>query len=335
MSIDTAPAARRAPVALLATLGVAALAILLVRIGSGTTFIAPADVVAEILRGDTGERLNVIVWRIRLPEALTCVMVGALLGVVGSAFQALFRNPLADPYIVGVSSGAAVGGALALVLGIGAAWAGLGMMGCAFVGGLLALAAVFHLSRRRGVVDVTALLLAGVVLGALLSAVLMLVLLASGRDTNQVLRWLMGSTSPAYWNRVAILAAATLAGGFVLVRQSRALNAFAVEESSAQRLGVDTERLKRTVLVVGTAMTAVAVGSVGIIGFLGLVSPHIARRLTGVDWRWSMLASGLVGAGLLAAADIVARHATPDGIPVGIVTALIGAPFLIVLMRRA
>ncbi|MCO5297751.1 MAG: iron ABC transporter permease [Fimbriimonadaceae bacterium] len=335
MTIDTAPSARRAPVSLLAVLGVAAFVVLLVRIGSGTTFIAPGDVLREILHGDTGERINVIVWRIRLPEALTCVLVGAILGIVGSAFQALFRNPLADPYIVGVSSGSAVGGALALVLGIGVAWAGLGMMACAFVGGLLALIAVFHLSRRRGVVDVTALLLAGVVLGALLSAVLMLVLLASGRDTNQVLRWLMGSTSPAHWNRVAILAAALGGGGFALVRQTRALNAFAVEESSAQRLGVDTERLKRTVLLAGTAMTAVAVGSVGIIGFLGLVSPHIARRLTGVDWRWSMLASGLIGAALLASADIVARHATPDGIPVGIVTALLGAPFLIVLMRRA
>lgn len=335
MTNQSAPAVRRAPVALLAALGVAALAVLLARIGSGTTWIAPSDVLREIFQGDTGERLNVIVWRIRLPESLTCVLVGAILGMVGSAFQALFRNPLADPYIVGVSSGAAVGGAVALVAGIGAAWAGLGMMACAFGGGLFALLAVFQLARRRGVVDVTALLLAGVVLGALLSAVLMLVLLASGRDTNQVLRWLMGSTSPAHWNRVALLAGALAVGGLALVRETRALNAFAVEETSAQRLGVDTEHLKRTVLLAGTAMTAVAVGSVGIIGFLGLVSPHIARRLTGVDWRWSMMASGLVGAALLAAADIVARRATPDGIPVGIVTALLGAPFLIVLMRRA
>lgn len=327
--------ARRAPGALLLALGGAAVLATLLHVGVGSyLWIPPHQVLAEIFRGDTGEGVNLIVWRLRLPQALTSVFVGAILGMVGSAFQALFRNPLADPYIVGVSSGAAVGGVLAMVLGFGAVLGGLGMIGAAFAGGMLTLGAVFRLARTRGLVDVTTLLLAGVVFAALLSAVLMLLLLGSGHDTNQVLRWLMGSTSPAYWPRVGMLAVAAAAGSAVLLMQARGLNAFAVAESSAQRLGIDTARLKTVVLVTGTAMTAVAVGSVGVIGFLGLVSPHIARRLSGVDWRWSLPASGLIGAVLLAASDVVAQRIVPNGIPVGIVTALLGAPFLIVLMKK-
>ncbi len=332
---ESSPRGRWVPLLVLAVVCASAL-VLHVGIGS-YRWIPPADVLGELFRGDMGDggsQLNAIIWRIRLPQALTSVLVGAILGMVGSAFQALFRNPLADPYIVGVSSGAAVGGALAMTLGVGAALGGLGTMVGGFAGGMLALGAVFRLSTRRGVVDVTTLLLAGVVMGALLSAVLMLVLLGSGQDTNVVLRWLMGNTASTNWLHVAWLAVFCAGGGAVLMRQTRGLNAYAVAEASAQRLGVDTRALKRSVLLAGTAMTAIAVGTVGVIGFLGLVAPHIARRLTGVDWRVSLPASGLVGATILLAADVVSQRATPNGLPVGIVTALLGAPFLIVLMRR-
>lgn len=298
----------------------------------------PLEVWRELVRGDlgSGNISNTIVWRIRLPRALACVLVGAILGMVGSAFQALFRNPLADPYIVGVSSGAAVGGVVALSLGLATALGGLGMMVLSTVAGLCSLALVYGLARRRGRVDVQTLLLAGVVTGAMLTAVLTLILIGSGQDANQVMRWLLGSTSPMYWNRITIMTAMLLVGAVILLAQAKRLNAFAVGEETAQRLGVDTRRLKPIVLVTGTAMTAAAVGSVGVVGFLGLVAPHLSRRIVGVDWRWSLVGAGLFGATLLLAADVLAQWGLPGGeLPVGVITALIGAPFLLALMRRS
>ena len=280
------------------------------------------------------------IWVIRMPRALGCLVVGGLLGMVGSAFQALFRNPLAEPYVVGVSSGAAVGGALALVTGFGTAWegfaSGLGPRLAAFPCGLISLLLVFVISRRRGIIEAQTLLLAGVVTSAMLSAVLSLVLLAGGQDTNKVLRWLLGSMSPMYMNRVAIMAIVMVVGGLILIGQSRSLNVFALGEDTAERLGVNTQRLKPLVLITGTAMVAVTVGAVGIIGFLGLVAPHIARRLLGVDWRWSLIGSCILGSALLLVADLLAQRVVPDAeIPVGIVTALIGAPFLLVILKRS
>lgn len=292
------------------------------------------EVIREILAGpnDPG---SAIVWRIRLPRALACALVGAILGMVGSAFQALFRNPLAEPYIVGVSSGAAVGGATALMLGFGGWFGGLGLMACAFAGGAGSLALVLSLAGRRGRTDVQILLLSGVVIGAMLSAVLTLLLYSAGMDANQILHWMLGMATPMFWNKVAILAVAVVLGAAVLAPQGRKLNALAMNEETAQRLGIDAGRLKATILLTGTAMAAIAVGSVGVIGFLGLVAPHIARRLLGIDWRWSLLGAGAIGAGLLALSDILAQRVIPGAeIPVGIVTAILGAPFLLVLMRR-
>ena len=321
---------------MLGALTALALVGLLLHLAIGSSlWLPPAEVLRQLGSGPSGrDALNDVIWQIRLPRALGCVLVGALLGLVGSAFQALFRNPLAEPYIVGVSSGAAVGGAVALTTGLGAAWFGMGMIALSFVGGIASLALVYALATRRGLVDVGTLLLAGVVLGAMLSAVLSLIILASGGDTNQVLRWLLGSMTPMYWHELLAMLVVLVLGGWALTLQTRKLNAFILGEESAQRLGVDTNRLKRMTLGAGTLMTAVAVGSVGIVGFLGLVAPHIARRLLGVDWRWSLLGSAAVGAFLMLGADLIAQRAVPDTeLPVGVVTALLGAPFLIVLMR--
>lgn len=313
------------------------LALFVLHIGIGSSvWIAPGQVLAEIARGnaDGADPINTIVWQIRLPRAAGCLLVGAMLGLVGAAFQALFRNPLAEPYVVGVSSGAAVGGSLAIVLRFSEALFGLAGLGAAFAGGLGSLALVVALARRRGVINVPTLLLAGVVVGSLLAALLSLILLAAGGNTNQVLRWLLGSMTPMFWPRVAILAIALLGGTALLTRETRRLNAFAVGEDSAQRLGVDTARLKKRVLVTGTAMAAVAVGSVGIVGFLGLVAPHIARRMLGIDLRQSLIGAGLFGAILLLAADLLAQRAVPGvELPVGAVTAVLGAPTLLLLLR--
>lgn len=299
--------------------------------------LTPWEVVSELFRGRMPDTTtgNDIIWLIRLPRALGCLLAGGLLGVVGSAFQSLFRNPLADPFIVGVSSGSAVGGALAILLGFAGVAAGLGLLAASFVCGMLSLGLVFSLATRKGAVDVQTLLLSGVVVGAMLSAVLALLLMAGGLDANQVLRWLLGSATPMYWPKIYAMAVALLVGGALLLLQSKSLNALSLGEHTAQRLGVDTRKLKPTVLVTGTAMTAVCVGSVGIIGFLGLVAPHIARRVVGVDWRRSLAGSALIGMSLLLCADVVAQWGLPGGeVPVGVVTALLGAPFLLVLLRR-
>jgi iron complex transport system permease protein len=305
-------------------------------------------VVRELFRGPVeGDSANTVVWAIRLPKALYCVLAGGILGVVGSAFQALFRNPLAEPYTIGVSSGAAVGGAMAQIIGLDAGLAFLGTPLLGFVGGMLSLVLVLALARRKSGEDTTTLLLAGVVVSSLLSAVLSVIILMSGADTNRLMRWLLGSTSPQFWERVGVLAAVLVVGITLLYPLTKRLNALAIGEISTRRLGIDPNRLRWIVLIVGTAMAATAVGTVGAIAFLGLVAPHIARKLMGVDWRWSLPGSLAVGAGLMIAADVIAQRLLPwagqvltgkellaTELPVGVVTALIGAPSLIMLLRR-
>ena len=265
------------------------------------------------------------------------MLVGALLGATGSAFQALLRNPLADPFVLGVSGGAAVGGSAALALGFAS---GLATVAPGFVGGMLALALVYGLATRRGVVDASGLILGGSVVGSLLSSVLTLVLLGAGKDTNVVLYWLLGSTVDADWPRAALLLGALLLGLPTLVLQSRRLNALALGHDAARRLGADPVVLTRTVLLAGGLMTAATVGTVGIVGFLGLVAPHLARRALGVDWRWSLPGAALVGSLLLVLADLVAQRLLPAfgrtglELPVGAVTSLLGAPTLLALLRR-
>lgn len=314
------------------------LAFLLLYVAFGGSIGIPiSDTLREILRGPQHTRelgFNTILWQIRLPVGLACVLVGGALGIVGSAFQALFKNPLADPFIVGVASGAAVGGVAALVFGISVLGT-LTLPVAGFVTGLGSLALVLFLSRRRGLVDVASLLLAGTVTGSLLAAVQTLLLILAGRDTNQVLQWLLGNMSTTTWDQVALMTFALVVGGSLLVMQGRRLNVLAIGEDSAQRLGINVRSLRYVILVTGTAMVAVCVGSVGIIGFLGLAAPHIARRLVGVDWRWSLFGSMFTGSALLLLANFIVQMLTPTGeLPVGVVTALLGAPFLLVLLRK-
>lgn len=311
---------------------------LLLHIEVGSGHLTLSQVLAELARGPLtdGSPENAIVWQIRLPRALACLLVGANLAMVGSAFQALFRNPLAEPYIVGVSSGAAVGGTLAIVLGFGSMMGGLGTMLAGFGTGLATLALVTALAQRGGRLDVESLLLAGVVVGSMLGAMVTMVIFAAGENPMHVLRWLLGSMTPMTWVRVLALAVVLVVGSLLLMRHTKQLNTFAVGEEVALRLGVSTRALKATVLITGTAMVAVSVGTVGVIGFLGLVAPHLSRRLVGVDWRWSMAGAGLLGGVLLLFADLIAQRCIPGTeLPVGVVTAILGAPFLLAILKRA
>ena len=266
---------------------------------------------------------------------LAALFAGAILGAVGSAFQAYFRNPLAEPYIVGVSSGAGLGGTVALVFGFSASFYYLGAIALAFVGGLLSLVLVLGLARRRGVVQVHTLLLAGVVTSAMLSALMTTVLMLGGEDTGRILRWLLGSLSVVFYERIWAMAIIGTIGLVVLQTQTRHLNAFSVSEFTSERLGIDPKRLRRVVLVAGTAMISVTVGAVGIIGFLGLMAPHIARRIIGIDMRWSLLASTACGGSLLLLSDLLAQNISKSfELPVGTITALIGAPTLLILLKK-
>ena len=271
-----------------------------------------------------------------MPRFLAAIFVGATLGVVGASFQALFRNPLADPYILGVSSGAAIGGAIASLLPAAFALAGLGPFFLAAVTAMLGMLAVIGLAKRAaGRVQLASLLLAGVAVGSFLWAGVTLLLVLAGEDSNRVLFWLLGSFAASDWNRALIVGCTFIVGAYLLRKWVRALTVFTTGEEAALRLGVATERLKWTVLLVGTAMTAAAVSAVGIIGFVGLFVPHIARNLFGPNLKKAIPASALIGASGMAAADVVAQRALPgQEINVGVITAIVGAPFLLKILRR-
>ncbi len=295
------------------------------------------EVLFELLHGNQEKDglLYTVIWKIRLPRALGCILGGGLLGGVGSVFQALFRNPLADPYVLGVSSGAAMGGTLVILLGYGSAFGGLAMVATSLLTGMISLGIIIGISSRNGFLNISTLLLAGIVMGSFQSGIITTFLLLAGEDFNHVFRWLMGSTTPMFWNHLGLMAITLIAGGILLLYQTRALNVFSVGESSAKRLGIPTSRVKGIVLIAGTAMTAVVVGCMGILGFIGLVAPHISRRILKVDLRFSFLGSILVGSFLLLGADLVAQRLfSPVELPVGVVTTILGAPVLIHLLRK-
>lgn len=321
---------RYAPTALGIAAGV--VACLVLRLAVGSTDILPlAEVWAGLTRTGS-ETAQAIVWEIRLPRAVACLLIGASLAAVGSSFQALFRNPLADPYIVGVGSGASVGVALVNVGGMETSVGGLASVGAAMVGGLASLGLVLTLARSRGGTSVNTLLLAGVVTGSLLASLTTLILTVGGLDANHVLRKLLGSMTPMFWNQVAILTVGLAITAPILYAQSRALNALAIGEDTARSLGVDADRVKALLLVTGTLLAAACVGVAGIIGFLGLAAPHLARLWAGSDWRRSMPWAMAIGAVVLTLADLVAARL--GEVQVGVVTAILAAPGLLWMLGR-
>lgn len=301
---------------------------------SGSVPLTPAEIFSAIL-GKGGEVASTVVWQLRLPRLLAALVAGSVLGGVGAVFQTLLRNPLAEPYVMGVSAGAGVGGTAVLATGLGMAAGGALTVAGGVAGGLAALAAVLALGgwfRHR---DVVRLILAGVVAGSMLASLATVMLLLIGKDTNVVLRWLLGSLTPMYLERVALMAGfGLLALGYGWFK-ARELNAFAFGGELAGRLGVDTQKEVALHLALGTAAVGSVVGSAGIIGFVGLVAPHIARSLVGPDLRRMLGLSSAVGAVVLLVSDFVAQKAVPGTeLPVGAVTAVLGSPVLLVLLRR-
>jgi iron complex transport system permease protein len=294
----------------------------------------PARTLAEALVGRGDPTAVAIVWSLRLPRVALGFVVGGVLAVSGAALQALVRNPLADPYLLGLSGGAGLGAVLALAAGVASAWL---LPAAAFAGALAAMLVVYRLALvAGGALDSRILLLAGVVVSAFAGALVAGVLAVS--DASRVKTatvWLMGGLGGVGWPGVLALAAYSAPGLAVLVAESRALNLLALGEEPAAHLGADVGRTKRRVYVAASLLAAASVAAAGMIGFVGLVVPHAIRLLRGHDYRGLLPAAFALGGTFLVLADVLARTAfAPLELPVGVVTAVVGVPLFAILLRR-
>ena len=277
---------------------------------------------------------NTILFSIRLPRILFAGIVGASLATAGVIFQSLLRNPLADPYILGISGGAAVGAIIGIMIGAGAV--PFGISGLAFLGALVTIILVFGVSGTRTDIQTNTLLLTGVIINAFFSAVILFLVSTSSDDhLHSVIFWLMGDLSFAEGGEVLFTGFFLLAGFLVIILHARSLNLIVTGEETAMQLGVDVEKTKKILFTTASMVTAVAVSMSGTIGFVGLMIPHLLRLILGPDHRLLLPASVLFGASFLVAADTIARTVmAPVELPVGVVTALCGAPYFIYLLRR-
>jgi iron complex transport system permease protein len=310
----------------------------------GSIAIPPPEVVATVAHQffpglvDAGGPAHVetVIVQVRGPRVLLGALVGAGLAVVGMTLQALVRNPLADPYLLGVSSGASVGAVGVIVTGVSIAGA-ISTSVAAFLGSLAALALVYSMSRSSGQITTTRLVLAGVAVAYVLSAVtsLMLITAKSGDQARQVLTWLLGGLGGAQWNTLWLPLALVTAGLLIMLAQSRTLNVLLAGDDAAATMGVDTQRFRARMFVLASLLTGVLVAVSGPIGFVGLILPHAVRLVVGSDHRRALPAAALAGATFLVLADLAARTlASPQEIPVGVLTALCGGPFFLWLLRR-
>jgi iron complex transport system permease protein len=317
-------------------LAVALLAVVALGVRFGSVPLGTSAVL-DVLAGGGAPADRDIVLRLRLPRTLLAVLIGGGLAVAGATFQALLRNPLAEPYILGVSGGASVGAVVVLALGLAASGSWVLPL-AAFAGAALAIVLVFRVATATGhAMDVRVLLLAGVVVAAFFSACIAFILsLSPARTVQSAVLWIMGSLAGASWGGVAVTASYTLPAVLALFGLARTLNLMAIGEETAHYLGADVEGVKRAALAVAALITAAGVAVAGVIGFVGLVVPHGVRLLIGSDHRALLPLSFLAGAAFLTGADLVARLAlAPTEIPIGVITAFVGVPAFLVLLRRS
>ncbi len=311
----------------------ALLATFTIGIAVGSVPLAPGEVWAGLLRGDAPA--SAIVRELRVPRVLLAFLVGGGLGLTGAALQALVRNPLADPYLLGLSGGAGLGAVLAIAARTGSAWA---VPASAFAGALAAVALVYRLSVVGGKrLDPRVLLLAGVVVGAFAAAVMSaIIVLSDAPQLRNAFLWLLGGFSAASWDSLRLFAVYALLPLGVLLLSARALDLLALGEETAMHLGADVERVRRRVYLAASLLTAASVATCGIIGFVGLVVPHAVRRLWSPLHRALMPGAFLAGGTFLVLADAAARSILrPIELPVGVVTALVGVPLFALLLRRS
>lgn len=319
-------------------------AALLTSIAVGSVFISPGVMIDLVRLRITGEPTPeayrpffTILFTLRLPRTVLVAITGAALAGSGAGYQGLFRNPLADPYLIGVASGAGLGAIVAMSAG----WTGqlLGLMAVpvmAFSGAMITVAIVYQLARVGHTLPTTNLILAGVAVSSFATALTSFLMISSSGEVRRALVWLLGGASLSGWQPVlAELPYATLGLG-ILLTCGHALNVMQVGDEQAQQLGLQVERVRRLVIISASLATAAAVSFSGIIGFVGLVVPHIVRMVWGSDYRRILPLSVLGGASFLLTGDILARVVmAPQEIPVGVITALVGAPFFLWVLRRA
>ncbi len=323
-------------------MGLLVVAVLL-GVATGPVAIPPAVVVAVLLdrlglpagAGWT-ETAAAIVLELRLPRVALALVVGAGLAGAGTVFQGLLRNPLADPYLIGVSAGAALGATLAITGGLTGGLVGLAATPlAALVGAIAAVTLVYGLARRGNDAPIEDLLLAGIAVSAFIGAVVSWLQLSGGESLQRVIFWLMGGFSGRGWPHAAMAAPLVATGLGIAWLYGRDLNALLLGDEAARSMGVDVPRARRLLTAAGGMMAAAAVAAAGLIGFVGLIVPHLLRLLVGPEHRRLLLAAALGGATLLVVADVAARTVLPSAeLPVGILTAMLGAPFFLIVLLR-
>ncbi len=275
-----------------------------------------------------------IIADIRLPRVILASLVGAALAVAGATYQGLFRNPLADPYLIGVAQGAALGATIGFL--VPGRFAGLEIVPLfAFCGALLAVIIVYIIARVGKTLPITTLILAGVALGAFLASITSYLIIASGDKLHGIISWLLGRFSLSNWGQIVAVTPYIMSGIAIIWLYARPLNIMQLDEEQAQQLGIDVEKTKLVLLTAATLITAAAVSFCGTIGFVGIIVPHAIRLLWGPDHRFLLPLATFAGAILLVLADTAARTIlAPAEIPVGVITAFLGAPFFLYLLRQ-
>ncbi|MBI4304765.1 MAG: iron ABC transporter permease [Chloroflexi bacterium] len=323
--------------AAVAVIGVVAAGLGAVNIPPGTV----ASIVADHIPWIETERAwpeswETIVWELRLPRVVLAGIVGAALAASGATYQGLFRNPLADPYLIGVAAGAGLGATVVLVSGGPVSYWGISILPiAAFAGAIGAVAIAYAIARRSGGIPLTTLVLAGVAVASIAGAMTSLLMIRANPDVRPLLGWLLGGFVGARWLTAGTILPYLAVGIAGMFLYSRILNVLQLGEEEAAQVGVDVERTKLVLVVLATLSTAAAVSVSGLIGFVGLVAPHAARLLWGHDHRTLLPMAMAMGAGFLILADLAARTvARPSELPVGVVTAFCGAPFFIYLLVR-
>jgi iron complex transport system permease protein len=334
---------RRHPLVALAGLALVLLLVVVVSVGVGEVSIPPSEVLGMALQWlpfhparTWSDQDLAIITQYRMPRIITGVLVGGALGVTGAAFQALFRNPLADPSIVGTSSGASLGAIIAFVLPVQGTWLGFGLVPlAAFVGALLATLVVYALGRVGGSLPTTTLLLAGFAVSAILNAGAALVETLSDQ-LREMYTWLLGSLQYNTGEQLLVATPLVLGGMIGLLALAGDLNVLLLGDEHAHYLGLHVTRRRMVILALGALLASVSVALGGLIALVGLLVPHITRLLVGANHRLLLPASALLGAAFLVVVDTAARVVLPgQELPVGLITALVGAPWFLVLLRRA
>jgi len=323
----------RRTVVLLLILAAMLIVVSLLALLIGSSNLSPGHIFSVFTGRLEDEAARVIIFQLRIPRIILAILVGAGLSVAGAALQSLLRNPLAEPYILGISSGGTVGAFLAITIGLG--WAQFTTPLFSFVGSGLVMLLVYSLGYRKGFLDPNALLLSGVMVGAFFNSIILVVVAIFNQELRTAYLWMMGNLSGAESSTLMVVGPLILGSSILLILQSRALNLIATGDESAAQFGINVERVRRTSYVLASLITGLAVSVSGVIGFVGLLVPHACRLMFGSDNRIVMPASLIAGGMFLVICDLLSRTLlAPSEIPVGAITAAVGAPLFVYLLKK-